>query len=98
MVAAAGYIAVAPDLSGWARNGGRTKGFSEGSVTEAVSFSPDCDRGLKRRVRLRLKLPASNGKHLSRDSAGAAGNPFVATNRVKLAAAFVFATARKVLE
>src|SRR5271155_2398466 len=41
-VAAAGYIAVAPDLlSGMAPNGGRTKDFAEG-VTEAVSkLNPD---------------------------------------------------------
>jgi len=36
-VAAAGYIAVAPDLlSGMAQNGGRTKDFASGGVMEAV--------------------------------------------------------------
>ena len=37
-VAAAGYIAVEPDLlSGMAPNGGRTSDFAEGKATEAVS-------------------------------------------------------------
>ena len=42
-VAAAGYIAVAPDLlSGMAPNGGRTSDFAEGKATEAVShLNPD---------------------------------------------------------
>src|SRR5208282_4716837 len=42
-VAAAGYIAVAPDLlSGMAPNGGRTKDFPEGTVTEAIGkLNPD---------------------------------------------------------
>src|ERR1700685_2304550 len=42
-VAAAGYIAVAPDLlSGMAPNGGRTSDFAEGKVMEAVSkLDPD---------------------------------------------------------
>ena len=42
-VAAVGYIAVAPDLlSGMGPNGGRTKDFPAGSVTEAVSkLNPD---------------------------------------------------------
>ncbi len=61
-VAAAGYIAVAPDLlSGMGPNGGRTKDFPAGSVTEAVSkLNPD-----------QVTLPQT-GSCMSRDSAGAA--------------------------
>jgi len=62
-VAAAGYIAVAPDLlSGMAPNGGRTKDFPEG-VTEAVSkLNPDqVTADLNAAADYGLKLPASDG-------------------------------------
>src|SRR5499433_3490459 len=40
-VAAAGYVAVAPDLlTGLASNGGRTRDFASGGVMEAVSKLP----------------------------------------------------------
>ena len=63
-LAAAGYIAVAPDLlSGMAPNGGRTKDFPTG-VTEAVSkLNPDqVTADLNAAADYALKLPASNGK------------------------------------
>src|SRR6202789_2479294 len=63
-VAAAGYIAVAPDLlSGMAPNGGRTKDFPTG-VTEAISkLNPDqVTADLNAAADYALKLPASNGK------------------------------------
>lgn len=63
-VAAAGYIAVAPDLlSGMAPNGGRTKDFPEG-VTEAVSkLNPDqVTADLNAAADYALKLAAANGK------------------------------------
>ncbi len=68
-LAAAGYIAVAPDLlSGMAPGGGRTKDFPEG-VTEAISKLPSrpSDGRPERRSGLRsTKLPAANGKLLCR--------------------------------
>jgi carboxymethylenebutenolidase len=63
-VAAAGYIAVAPDLlSGMAPNAGRTKDFLVG-VTEAVSkLDPDqVTADLTAAADYGLKLPATNGK------------------------------------
>src|SRR6201990_3762654 len=62
-VAAAGYIAVAPDLlSGMAPSGGRTKDFPTG-VTEAVSnLNPDqVTADLNAAADYANKLPASNG-------------------------------------
>src|SRR3989442_14997941 len=64
-VAAAGYIAVAPDLlSGMGPNGGRTKDFPAGAVTEAVSkLNPDqVTADLNPGADYGKKLPASNGK------------------------------------
>ena len=64
-VAAAGYVAVAPDLlSGMAPNGGRTSDFPGDKVTEAVShLSPDqVTADLNAAADYGLKLPASNGK------------------------------------
>ncbi len=55
-VAAAGYVAVAPDLlTGMAPGGGRTKDFPGDSVTEAIGkLDPEPDhRGPERRCRLR---------------------------------------------
>ena len=93
-VAAAGYIAVAPDLlSGMGPNGGRTKDFAEGSVTEAVSkLSPDqVTADLNAVSDYGLKLPASNGKLYVAGFCWGGGQTFrFATNREKLAAAFVF--------
>jgi hypothetical protein len=71
-VAAAGYIAVAPDLlSGMAPNGGRTKDFPVG-VTEAVSkLNPDqVTADLTAAADYGLKLPATNGNCTSQDLLG----------------------------
>jgi carboxymethylenebutenolidase len=92
-VAAAGYIAVAPDLlSGMAPNGGRTKDFPEG-VTEAVSkLNPDqVTADLNAAADYGLKLPASNGKLYVAGFCWGGGQTFrFATNRGDLSAAFVF--------
>jgi carboxymethylenebutenolidase len=92
-VAAAGYIAVAPDLlSGMAPNGGRTKDFATG-VTEAVSkLNPDqVTADLNAAADYGLKLPASNGKIYVAGFCWGGGQTFrFATNRADLSAAFVF--------
>ena len=92
-VAAAGYIAVAPDLlSGMAPNGGRTKDFPEG-VTEAVSkLNPNqVTADLNAAADYGLKLPASNGKLYVAGFCWGGGQSFrFATNRGDLCAAFVF--------
>src|SRR5271155_2935246 len=64
-VAAAGYIAVAPDLlSGMGPNGGRTNTFPAGGVMEAIGkLNPDqVTADLNATADYGLKLPASNGK------------------------------------
>jgi len=92
-VAAAGYIAVAPDLlSGMAPNGGRTKDFPTG-VTEAVSkLNPDqVTADLNAAADYALKLPASNGKiYVAGFCWGGTQTFRFATNRADLSAAFVF--------
>src|SRR5271154_4801887 len=92
-VAAAGYIAVAPDLlSGMAPNGGRTKDFATG-VTEAVSkLNPDqVTADLNAAADYALKLPASSGKLYVAGFCWGGGQTFrFATNRADLSAAFVF--------
>jgi carboxymethylenebutenolidase len=93
-VAAAGYIAVAPDLlSGLGPNGGRTKDFPAGSVTEAVSkLNPDqVTADLNAAADYGKKLPASNGKlHVAGFCWGGGQTFRFATNRGDLSAAFVF--------
>ena len=93
-VAAAGYIAVAPDLlSGMAPNGGRTKDFPEGAVMEAVSkLNPDqVTADLNAASDYGLKLPAASGKLYVAGFCWGGGQTFrFATNRGDLAAAFVF--------
>src|SRR5271154_1207021 len=92
-VAAAGYIAVAPDLlSGMAPNGGRTKDFPTG-VTEAVSkLNPDqVTADLNAAADYGLKLPASSGKLYVAGFCWGGTQAFrFATNRPDLLAAFVF--------
>lgn len=92
-VAAARYIAVAPDLlSGMAPNGGRTKDFPEG-VTEAVSkLNPDqVTADLNAAADYGLKLPASNGKLYVAGFCWGGGQTFrLATNRGDISAAIVF--------
>ena len=93
-VAAAGYIAVAPDLlSGMAPNGGRTSDFAEGKVMEAVGhLNPDqITADLNAVADYALKIPATNGKLLVAGFCWGGGQSFrFATNRGDLAAAFVF--------
>src|ERR1051326_8869200 len=64
-VAAAGYIAVALDLlSGMGPNGGRTKDFASGGVTEAIGKLPpdEITSDLNAAADYGKKLPAANGK------------------------------------
>jgi carboxymethylenebutenolidase len=93
-VAAAGYIAVAPDLlSGMGPNGGRSTDFAEGKTMEAVShLNPDqVTADLNAAADYALKLPASNGKLFVGGFCWGGGQTFrFATNRGDLAAAFVF--------
>jgi carboxymethylenebutenolidase len=93
-VAAAGYIAVAPDLlAGMAPNGGRTKDFPQGAVTEAVSkLNPDqVTADLNASSEYGLKLPSANGKLYVMGFCWGGGQTFrFATNRTDLSAAFVF--------
>src|SRR5215470_2795553 len=93
-VAAAGYIAVAPDLlSGMGPSGGRTKDFAAGSVTEAVSKLPpdQVTADLNAVADYALKLPAGNGKLFVGGFCWGGGQTFrFATNRTDLGAAFVF--------
>jgi len=93
-VAAAGYIAVAPDLlSGMGPNGGRSTDFAEGKAMEAVShLNPDqVTADLNAAADYALKIPASNGKLFVVGFCWGGAQSFrFATNRGDLAAAFVF--------
>ncbi|MBV9763656.1 MAG: dienelactone hydrolase family protein [Acidobacteriaceae bacterium] len=93
-VAAAGYIAVAPDLlSGMGPNGGGTSSFGQGDVMKAVSgLNPDqVTADLNSVADYASKLPASNGKLFVAGYCWGGGQSFrFATNRSDLAAAFVF--------
>jgi carboxymethylenebutenolidase len=93
-VAAAGYIAVAPDLlSGMGPNGGRSSDFAEGKTMEAVShLNPDqVTADLNAAADYGLKLPASSGKLFVGGFCWGGSQTFrFSTNRSDLAAAFVF--------
>jgi carboxymethylenebutenolidase len=94
-VAAAGYIAVAPDLlSGMGPNGGRSTSFpSQDAVIEAVShLNPDqITADLNAVADRALKFPSSNGKLFLAGFCWGGGQSFrYATNNPNLAAAFVF--------
>src|SRR6202162_3143316 len=93
-VAAAGYIAVAPDLlSGMAPNGGRSSDFAEGKTMEAIShLNPgQVTADLNAAADYALKLPAANGKLFVAGFCWGGGQAFrFASNRPDLAAAFVF--------
>ena len=93
-VAAAGYIAVAPDLlSGMGPNGGRTTSFPQGGATEAVSHlnADQVTADLNAAADYGLKLPASDGKLFVAGFCWGGGQSFrFATNRKDLAGAFVF--------
>jgi carboxymethylenebutenolidase len=92
--AAAGYIAVAPDLlSGMAPNGGRTTGFSAEGVREAISKldSAQITADLNAVADYGLKLPSASGKLFVVGFCWGGGQSFrFATNRPDLSAAFVF--------
>ncbi len=92
--AAAGYIAVAPDLlSGMGPNGGRTKDIESSRVMEAIGKLPpdQITADLNAAADYGKKLPASNGKLYVAGFCWGGGQSFrFATNRPDLAAAFVF--------
>jgi carboxymethylenebutenolidase len=93
-VAAAGYIAVAPDLlSGMGPNGGRSSSFAEGKTMEAVSkLNPDqVTADLNATADYGLKIPAANGKLFVAGFCWGGTQTFrFATNRGDLSGAFVF--------
>jgi carboxymethylenebutenolidase len=93
-VAAAGYIAVAPDLlSGMAPNGGRTPDFPQGGVGPAIGkLSPDqITADLNAVADYGIHLPAASGKLFVGGFCWGGSQSFrFATNRADLAAAFVF--------
>jgi carboxymethylenebutenolidase len=93
-VAAAGYIAVAPDLlSGMGPNGGRSSAFNQEQAVEAVSHLPpdQITADLEAAADYAKKIPASNGKLFVAGFCWGGGQSFrFATNRGDLAAAFVF--------
>jgi len=93
-VAAAGYIAIAPDLlSGMGPGGGRTSTLAADKVTEAVSkLNPDqVTADLNAVADYGIKIPASSGKLFVGGFCWGGGQTFrFATNRGDLAAAFVF--------
>ena len=93
-VAAAGYIAVAPDLlSGAGPNGGRTKDFASGGVMEAIGKLPpdQVTADLNAAADYGLKLPAANGKLFVAGFCWGGSQTFrFATNRADISGAFVF--------
>jgi carboxymethylenebutenolidase len=93
-VAAAGYIAVAPDLlSGMGPNGGRTKDFGSDGVREAIGKLPpdQVTADLAAAADYGLKLPSASGKLFVAGFCWGGGQTFrFATNRGDLSAAFVF--------
>jgi carboxymethylenebutenolidase len=93
-IAAAGYIAVAPDLlSGMAPNGGRTPDFPQGGVGPAIGkLSPDqITADLNAVADYGIHLPAASGKLFVTGYCWGGSQSFrFATNRGDLAAAFVF--------
>lgn len=92
--AAAGYIAVAPDLlSGMGPNGGRSSSLDQSKAMEAVShLDPEqVTTDLMAVADYAQKIPASNGKLFVVGFCWGGGQSFrLATNRPDLAAAFVF--------
>jgi carboxymethylenebutenolidase len=94
-LAAAGYIAIAPDLlSGFGPNGGGTSAFEHQSdVTAAVQkLDPDVvTADLNAVADYATKLPSANGKLAVSGFCWGGGQSFrFATNRKDLSAAFVF--------
>jgi len=93
-LAAAGYIAVAPDLlSGMGPNGGRSSSLEQAKAMEAVSrLDPNqVTADLAAAADYAKKLPASTGKLFVVGFCWGGGQSFrFATNRPDLSAAFVF--------
>jgi carboxymethylenebutenolidase len=94
-LAEAGYIAIAPDLlSGTAPNGGKTSDFPDGDAArEAISKLPpdQVTADLNAAADYVAKLPACNGKVAVAGFCWGGAQSFrFATNRAKLAAAYVF--------
>jgi carboxymethylenebutenolidase len=94
-LAAAGYLAIAPDLlSGMAASGGKTSDFADASsAREAIyKLSPDgVTADLDAVTEHARKLPAGNGKVAVAGFCWGGAQTFrFATNRRDLAAAFVF--------
>jgi len=92
--AAAGYIAIAPDLlSGMAPNGGRTPDFPSGSVGPAIGKLPpeQITADLNAVADYGLKLPAATAKLFVTGFCWGGGQTFrFAANRKDIAAAMVF--------
>jgi carboxymethylenebutenolidase len=92
--AAAGYIAVAPDLlSGMGPNGGRSSSLDQSKAMEAVGHLDPAQvtADLMAAADYAQKIPASNGKLFVVGFCWGGGQSFrFATNRPDLAAAFVF--------
>lgn len=94
-LAAAGYVAIAPDLlSGMGPNGGGTSSFTEtNAVGKAIRDLPadQITADLNAIADYAAKLPASNGKVAAAGFCWGGSQAFrLATNRPSLAAAFVF--------
>jgi carboxymethylenebutenolidase len=93
-IAAAGYIAVAPDLlSGMGPNGGRSSSMDQSGAMEAVShLDPDqITADLNAAADYADKIPSSTGKLFVVGFCWGGGQSFrFATNRKDLSAAFVF--------
>jgi carboxymethylenebutenolidase len=93
-VAAAGYIAVAPDLlSGMGPHGGRSTSFTQQQAIEAVShLNPDqITADLNAVADYALKIPSTNGKLFVAGFCWGGGQSFrFATNRKDITADFVF--------
>jgi carboxymethylenebutenolidase len=93
-VAAAGYIAVAPDLlSGMAPNGGGSSDFAQGQAVKAVSMlNPDqITQDLNAVADYALKIPSADGKlYVAGFCWGGSQSFRFATNRSDLSGAFVF--------
>ena len=92
--AAAGYIAIAPDLlSGMGKNGGRTNTLSQDEAIEAVGKLPpdQITADLNAVADYALKLPAASRTLYVAGFCWGGGQSFrFATNRPDLASAFVF--------
>ena len=92
--AAAGYLAIAPDLlSGMAPNGGRTKDLPTSGVGQAIQQLPpdQITADLNALTDYCRKLPACNGKVCVVGFSWGGSQAFrFATNRRDLAASFVF--------